>query len=181
MTDAHRGSPVSLGRAAVVANCYAIGRSYGRGEMLNQSSSYVARNRETGARIRPLERNLVFSRLTSILIVSAGLLGAAYPAIACAAAATSEECCPALPSPCDTAPSQSGSSVDPILCCIGAPAPPQSASVDSDRKPDPFVPIVSTPTSHGLVASRPSKCAASTSSFCPNSTLTYLRTARLRL
>lgn len=125
-------------------------------------------------------------RFLALLMVFAGLIGAGAPAFACAAGAAGD-CCPAnAPSGCTPEYAQFG--VEQSACCATAAAPVQMVAAEPSREvqarnpgsPDPNVLPVSFVSSLDLRDT--SRVAAPAfSARCPDASLTYLHTGRLRL
>jgi len=123
-------------------------------------------------------------RLSVLLLIWVGLLGAAAPAFACPMAAQHDCCPPQAPSPCGGAPAE-------VICCVGTPASSQAVSVNSSRllKEFPASPsgTPDLPVLPVWVASFPDLAhlydmpASAPSAPRTDAALTYLRTGRLRL
>jgi len=123
-------------------------------------------------------------RFLALLMVFAGLLGAAAPAFACATAAS--DCCPANAPGCTPEYQQFG--VEPSVCCVTPAAPAQIVAAKSGREvqgsnpgsPDPNVLPVSFTSSldrRGACHIAADPCSARRA----DASLTYLHTGRLRL
>lgn len=66
-------------------------------------------------------------RLSAVLVIWVGLLGAALPVLACSMAAQRHDCCPpGAPSPCDD-----GSTA--AICCVSTPSSSQAVSITASR------------------------------------------------
>jgi hypothetical protein len=127
---------------------------------------------------------LVFRRLIASIVVLACLLGTVQPAIACANSTSRTDCCPAG-SPADTG-HQAAPCAQASGCCALSPAIASSVSAIGVR----------TSQDHGCVSSaaialpitvrmgqylRELQTSATQTPDHINDSLTYLRTARLRL
>lgn len=130
-------------------------------------------------------------RLTALLVLWVGLLGAGSPALACAADALDGDCCPQeAPLPCGDDTAEYHSSTTGVMCCAPANVGARAASIDSRRasqdrehdsgtpdpliRPAPFDSPTGAPCARHLTA--PADSPART-----DAALTYLRTGRLRL
>lgn len=123
-----------------------------------------------------------------MLVVWAGLLGLALPALACAS--PGHDCCPHdSQSPCGgnhpSAPVQSGNA-----CCTDAPAVtrvPTAQAIRVRLAPNDFAhlpPAFGTPACAWVTSQSqrvPRRSIHTVSVYYPDASLTYLRTARLRL
>jgi hypothetical protein len=130
----------------------------------------------------------LFRRLVVMLVVGVGLLGIIQPALACA---TARDCCPTgPPSPCDgvRAGDAAFSEIN-LPCCAAHLGSGVAVSIDRTRvrfalahsqgSPDPVFLLASIQMRHpAFVGPADPKSA---SSYLNNASLTYLRTARLRL
>lgn len=131
-------------------------------------------------------------RLTALLVVCVGLLGAAVPALACSIAALDGDCCPQNSQSSCTG-SEPGERLETAAtnCCIAAPVPSHAESISSIRSLQDEHPVSSaTPDSLSLPpwiapsAGRIRKDYVLTPVSSPPRTsaaLTYLHTGRLRL
>ena len=127
-------------------------------------------------------------RWASLLVIWASLLGVAAPTIACAI--KTQDCCPVgSPSPCQEADSSGVGVLASITCCSATPAANSLAIADSVRvrlkihvpsSPDPVVSTAWVPSIHLTALARGSPPPLLIS-FRENDSLTYLRTARLRI
>lgn len=138
-----------------------------------------------------MEQAVVSVRLIAVLMAALGLLGAVDRASACALDAPVEDCCPSgAQQPCDGMPSDLGRAVENAVCCAAVPIPSSSVSADSARvrlalEDDAGSHVPGPPPASALGDG--STIAATSvrfvlpSSFQANASLTYLRTARLRL
>jgi hypothetical protein len=135
-----------------------------------------------------VEIRLRMRRLFALLVVWVGLITAGAPAFACATAAAAGNCCPAdAPSGCAQLYEQLGAQA--TVCCATAAAPSVMVSAEPNRE------LHIAQSDHGSVD--PVADVASLSSILhrrdsqlalplpapthPDSSLTYLHTARLRL
>lgn len=126
-------------------------------------------------------------RLIALLVIWVGLLGAAYPVLACAAnMQPAGGCCPGgTDTPCDEQPPATGAAV----CCVAAPAPAQAAVLDAFRsgtliEHDVGAPDATGPPGPPHAAVSHAACRQLVPLAVPprdDLSLTYLRTARLRL
>ncbi|MEO8315045.1 MAG: hypothetical protein ABI645_09645 [Pseudomonadota bacterium] len=127
-------------------------------------------------------------RWTSVLIVALGLLvSATVPATACATQ-TPMDCCPGEPlqhNPDQQSPATTTQSSG--ACCVVVPAasavviqPARQQALPIDQTPDPVLPTSGLLPSrrHGIARAGPDPVSAD---YAPDATLTYLRTARLRI
>jgi hypothetical protein len=130
----------------------------------------------------------LFRRLLAMLVVGVGLLGIIQPALA---RATARDCCPSgSPSPCDgvCAGDAAFSDVGQPCCAAHLGSGPavsiertrvRFALAHSQGSPDPVFLLTSIQMQHPAFV-RPA-VPKSASSYLNNASLTYLRTARLRL
>ena len=132
----------------------------------------------------------MFRRLTAVLVISAGLLGLAHPALACSIDAFDTDCCSTgSRSPCDRGAVQPAVAMATTLCCLAGTTALSSISVDTARTSAAVTPDVSSPDPlappAGSLASRsssvPRAMNRSMGVGCKGAALTYLRTGRLRL
>jgi len=130
----------------------------------------------------------MFRRLVVMLVVGVGLLGVIQPTLACA---TASDCCPTgSPSPCDGGRAGDGafSDVD-LTCCTAHLGSGAAVSIDRTRgrfalahsqgSPDPVFLLASIPPRQPVFVGP--AVPESVSYYLSNASLTYLRTARLRL
>jgi len=132
----------------------------------------------------------VIRRLSALLIVWMGLLGAAHPALACATDMPANDCCPPGSNiPCDHSAPAPSPAPDGAICCVAAPAPIEAAASDRVRgsalvPQDSGSPEAIAQTSPLDLVPRPAYRHAVPPLAAPrvdDHSLTYLRTARLRL
>lgn len=131
---------------------------------------------------------LVVRRLFASWVVLACLLGVLQPAIACATACASQtDCCPAG-SPAGSREELAGPSIDAqsLSCCELRSAIATSVSAIDARNDQGHASGSSAPTAPSALigVNRPPyqlRAAAAQIPDCPDQSLTYLRTARLRL
>lgn len=131
-------------------------------------------------------------RLTVLLVMWVGLLGAASPALACAMeAALAGDCCPPGSTlPCGERGSPDFNAVAPAICCVTASAPAPAVAIDSGRSlykqqdssgsPGAVVLPVWVTSAPNLIHSTYIPAPAVTPPRL-GGTLTYLQTGRLRL
>jgi hypothetical protein len=130
----------------------------------------------------------MFRRLVVMLVLGVGLFGMVQPALACV---TARDCCPtasALPCDGDHAGDAAFSEVD-VPCCAAHLGSGPAVSIDRTRgrfviahsqgSPDPVFLLASIPLRRSAFV-RP-VVPESVSYYLSNASLTYLRTARLRL
>jgi hypothetical protein len=127
-------------------------------------------------------------RLVVMLVVGVGLFGVIQPTLACA---TARDCCPTgSPSPCDGGRAGDGAFSNVVLpCCAAHFGSGAAVSIDRTRGRvalahsqgsfDPVFLIASIPIRHAAFVGP--AVPESVSSHLNNASLTYLRTARLRL
>jgi hypothetical protein len=128
-------------------------------------------------------------RLIALLVVWAGLLGMAGPALACANAAVPGDCCP-TGAPAGCAQQAPFERIEPsvVTCCVSAAAPTELA-IDSVRKPNadhqdrPATPStgIDAPAASASLSTQPLRYERSVPAVAANAALTYLLTGRLRL
>jgi hypothetical protein len=130
----------------------------------------------------------MFRRLVVMLVLGVGPLGVIQPTLACA---TARDCCPTgSPLPCDGGRTDDSAFSDIGLpCCAAHLESGAAVSIDRTRdrlalshskgSPDPAVLIASFPIRHAAFVGL--AVPESVSSYLNNASLTYLRTARLRL
>jgi hypothetical protein len=132
----------------------------------------------------------MFRRLISIVLVCASLLGLAHPLMACAAATQSSDCCTGDPaSGCMTDGAPMLTTADAECCAVTPVAPtlsialptrPMDHALPPGGSNGPVLPAHVDDKSSRSPATR-SLAFAQTTSNRTDATLTYLRTARLRL
>jgi hypothetical protein len=128
-------------------------------------------------------------RFIAVLVLWAGLIGAASPAFACATAAAAGDCCPpGAPSGCTQVYEQLD--IEATVCCITAAAPSQIVSAERGRELQAVQddcrsvdPIATVSAVCPFTDPRSSPCfgALNVSSARTDASLTYLVTGRLRL
>jgi len=129
----------------------------------------------------------MFRRLVVMLVVGVGLLGMVQPALACA---TARDCCPTgSPSPCDGGRAGDAAFTVDLPCCAAHIGSGPAVSIDRTRvrcaighsqgSPDPVFLLPSIPIRQPTFVGP--AIPESVSSYLNNASLTYLRTARLRL
>jgi|SRR5882672_11895173 len=133
----------------------------------------------------------MFRRVISIVFVCASLFGLAHPLMACAAAMQTSDCCTGDPaSGCTTDSEAMLTSAAGAACCTVAPAVATQASALPARSVDQWLPTGGSngpvlPTHFDDEVRRgQATCSPAFShktSIRPDASLTYLRTARLRL
>lgn len=130
---------------------------------------------------------MVFRRLIASLVIVASLLGIVQPALACANCVSRTDCCPAgSPSGCSESGHQAASCAHTNSCCALSTTVAPSVLAVKARTPHAHVATSSAaiglPTMFGLgrEPTEPRTLAARIPDPI-NESLTYLRTARLRL
>jgi hypothetical protein len=130
---------------------------------------------------------MVFRRLIAALVVVASLLGIVQPAIACATCVSQTDCCPAgSPSGCSETGRQTASCTQTINCCALSTTIAPSVLAIKARTPQAHVSASSAAIALpgviwlGQQRAQPRALAARVPDHV-NDSLTYLRTARLRL
>jgi hypothetical protein len=129
-------------------------------------------------------------RVVALLVICAGLLGVAGPALACASAALAGDCCPpGQTTGCgEQAPTERVEAPAIAVCCLSAPTSSPSVSVESARKThvdqddsssEPSS-IVSSFVASVALDVRSARGPPPADSFA-DARLTYLHTGRLRL
>jgi len=129
----------------------------------------------------------MFRRLVVMLVLGVGLFGMVQPALACA---TARDCCPTSALPCDGdhAGDPAFSEVD-VPCCAAHLGSGPAVSIDrtrgrfvlahSQESPNPVFSLASIPLRYSAFVGP--VVPESVSYYLSNASLTYLRTARLRL
>jgi len=120
-----------------------------------------------------------------------GLMGAADRAWACTVEAPVRDCCPAgTEQPCDSVPSDPGRAIDGGVCCAEAPKPNKNYAADNtkarilvDDASDSHdaAPPLAFSTVEFVSSDVGRACLVQPSSYLADASLTWLRTARLRL
>lgn len=139
-----------------------------------------------------LEIGSVLRRMTALLAVWLGLLGVVAPALACAADAPDDVCCPQeAPLQCTDNEPGYRAGTPAAMCCVPANVRAQAASIDSRRStqdrehdsgtPDPLIPSASLDSLTGVTYAPHINNAPPHSQPRTDAALTYLRTGRLRL
>jgi hypothetical protein len=129
---------------------------------------------------------MVVRRLIAALVVVASLLGIVQPAIACATCVSRTDCCPAgSPPGCSESGFQAASCTQTSSCCaLSTTAAPSVLAVKA-RTPQAHVSAssvaIALPTMVGLGQLPEPRTLAARIPDHFNESLTYLRTARLRL
>ena len=135
-----------------------------------------------------LEPMIVMRRWVTLLVIWASLLGLAAPTIACAL--EKPHCCPGgSPSPCQGSEQPGSAPEAGVACCSVVPESIGTAAIDAVRirldihggtAPDPVATVGWAHPRSGAAPLRGSR-PLSLDSFREDASLTYLRTARLRI
>jgi hypothetical protein len=125
-------------------------------------------------------------RLIALLVVWAGLLGMAAPAIACARAALEGDCCPPGAASCGQQAPQERLETGVSACCVDAAAPSRVAiesfrKTNTDHHDRPAALLVTVEEVVSSASSNPRLRLPEPAAATDDAALTYLLTGRLRL